>query len=186
MPLKLERRRFTADEYFAMADAGILREDERVELIEGEIIRMTPIGSRHAASVTVLTHLLVEQAGKQAIVRVQNPVRLGDITVPQPDVAVYRARDDYYAGAHPRPEDTLLVIEVSVSTLPYDQGKKLPLYAASGVQEVWIVDLDGDVINVYREPRGRRYEVELQVRSGGVLTPAALPSVTLPADRILV
>ena len=185
MSVKLHRRRFTVHDYYAMADAGILGEDDRVELIEGEILEMASIGSQHAACVDRLTRFLVPGAGDRAVVRVQNPVRLSDLTEPQPDLALLRPRDDFYATAHPGPADTLLIVEVSHSTLGYDRGIKLPLYAAAGIPEVWIVNGDDGVIEVYREPSGGYYGSERRLHPGDVLTPLALPSVQIPVERVL-
>ena len=185
MPMELQRRRFTVAEYYAMAEAGILTEDDRVELIEGEIIQMAAIGSQHAACVSRLTRLLVEQTGDLAVVHVQNPVRLSDLSEPQPDLALLRPREDFYAGAHPRPADALLVIEVAHTTLGYDRGIKLPLYAASGVPEVWIVDVEGEVVDLYAEPEGGRFRTHHRAGRGEVLRPTLLPSVALPVERIL-
>jgi len=185
MPVELRRRRFTVDEYYAMADAGILTEDDRVELIEGEIVQMAAIGSRHAACVNRLTRLLVLQAGEAAVVQVQNPVRLSDLSEPQPDLILSRARADFYAAGHPRPDDTLLVIEVSHTTLDYDREIKIPLYALARVPEVWIVDIDGDGVELYREPAGPEYHVQERHVRGDVLRPALLPDIEIPVSAIL-
>jgi len=185
MPVELQRRRFTVAEYYAMADAGILTEDDRVELIEGEIIQMAAIGSQHAACVNRINHLIVQQAGDHAVVHVQNPVRLSDLTEPQPDVTVLRPRADFYASGHPKPADVLLLIEVAHTTLGYDRGVKLPLYAASGVPELWIVDVDGAVVDVYAEPQGGRYRIRRSAGRGEILEPSLLPSVLVPVERIL-
>jgi Uma2 family endonuclease len=185
MSVELQRRRFTVDEYYAMAAAGILTEDDRVELIEGEIIEMASIGSEHAACVNRLNHLLVAQVGDQAVVTVQNPVRLSDLNEPQPDIAVARPRKDFYAKAHPGPADALLVIEVAHTTLGYDRGIKLPIYARTGVPEVWIVDVDAKVVEVYAKPVGGRYQIEKKGVAGDVLRPQLLPDVAAPVERIL-
>jgi Uma2 family endonuclease len=168
-----------------MADAGILTEDDRVELIEGEIVQMAAIGSRHAACVNRLNRMLVQQAGETAVVHVQNPVRLSDLTEPQPDLAVLRAREDFYAARHPVPADTLLVIEVSHTTLGYDREIKIPLYALAGIPEVWIVDVEGELVEVYREPSGHQYAVQENARRGAVLRPLLVPGIALPVENIL-
>jgi Uma2 family endonuclease len=185
MSVELHRRRFTVDDYHAMADAGILSEDDRVELIEGEILQMPPIGSPHAACVNRLTRLLVEQAANTAVVTVQNPLRLSDLSEPQPDLVMARPREDFYAAAHPTPADTLLVIEVAHTTLTYDREVKLPLYATSGIPEVWVVDLQRGVVEVYREPEGGRYRMEMTARPGDRIRPGLLPSVGVLVERIL-
>lgn len=185
MTVELRRRRFTVDEYDAMIDAGILTKDDRVELIEGEILQVSPIGSPHAACLSRLTHALVSQTGAAGSVRIQSPLRLSDLSEPEPDVALVRPRADFYAERHPRPEDTLLLVEVSHTTLGYDRGTKLPLYAAAGIPEVWIVDVDGGVVEVYREPSGRRYAAVERAGPGDVLRPEGLPDVAVAVEDVL-
>ncbi len=145
-------RLFTVDEYYAMAQAGILGEDDRVELIAGEIVVMSPIGSRHAGCLNRLNELLVPAARRRAIVAPQNPLRLNDSSEPQPDIALLRWRDDSYASRHPGPQDALLVIELADSSLDFDRGAKLALYARNGIAEVWVVNLRADSVEVYRSP----------------------------------
>jgi Uma2 family endonuclease len=179
MAVELRRRRFTVDEYYTMADAGILTEDDRVELIEGEIVQMAAIGSLHAACVDRLNRLLVQQAGEAALVRVQNPVRLSDLSEPQPDLALLRPRTDYYAAGHPGPSDTLLIIEVAHSTLAYDREIKVPLYAVSGIPETWVVDLEGGEVRVYREATKHGYDVVISLLPGALLSPQLVPQITV-------
>jgi Uma2 family endonuclease len=131
MSVPVPKRRFTVDEYYRMAEAGILRPDERVELIEGEIIEMAAIGSRHAAFVKRLNRMLVRGVGARGVVSVQDPVRLSELSEPEPDLAVLEYRADCYAAAHPTPADTLLIVEVADTTLGWDRGRKAPLYAVS-------------------------------------------------------
>jgi Uma2 family endonuclease len=185
MSVELQRRRFTVDEYYAMAAAGILSEDDRVELIEGEIIQMAAIGSQHAACVGRLNRILVEQTGSSAVVWPQNPVRLSDLSEPQPDLAVLRPRDDFYSGKHPGPADTLLLVEVSDSTLGYDRGVKIPLYATAGIPEVWIVDVEHRLVEVYAGPEEGRFRIQEKQHPGHVLHPRAFESVAVPVDQIL-
>ena len=180
-----ERRLFTADEYLHMGEAGILHEDDRIELIEGEVIEMTPVGGRHAACVDRLNRLLSRLVGDAVIVRVQSPIRLVDRTEPQPDLALLRPRDDFYAQAHPTPEAVLLVIEVSDTTLRYDREVKLPFYARSGIPEVWIVDLTGDEILAYSQPEGGAYAKVDRVGRGGSLASRTVPDLTLKAEDVL-
>jgi Uma2 family endonuclease len=149
--------RFSVEEYHRMAGAGLFGDDDRVELVEGEIIDMAPIGSRHAACVDRLNRLLVSRLGERAIVRVQSPVRLSDLSEPQPDVAVLAPRRDFYAGAHPGPADVLVVVEVADTTVAWDRGVKVPLYARAGVAEVWLVDLAGETVEVSRQPGAGGY-----------------------------
>ena len=156
MAIQLERRRFTVDEYHRMAEAGILGEDDRVELIEGEIVYMSPIGGRHIACVNDLNGLLVPREGEGAIVSIQNPVRLGDHVEPEPDVTVLRWREGYRAGEMPTAADVLLLIEVADSSLNYDRQVKLRLYARALIPEVWIVNLQDRSIELYTGPSSGR------------------------------
>jgi Uma2 family endonuclease len=152
------RHRLNVDDYHRMAEAGILGEDDRVELIDGELIDMAPIGQGHAGVVNGLNHALFMAFGGQAIVSVQNPLRLDRLNEPQPDVVILRPRDDFYQhGARPGPADVLLLVEVADSSLRYDRTVKLPLYARAGIGEVWIVDLRRRVVDVYRTPAGGGY-----------------------------
>ena len=136
MAVGVHRKLFTVDEYYRMLESGILSEEDRVELVEGEIIEMAAKGSRHAACVKRLTDLFYRSARQSAIVSVQDPVRIGTNTELEPDVALLRLRDDLYANAHPQGSDVLLLVEVSDTTLGYDHGVKLELYARGGVPEV--------------------------------------------------
>jgi Uma2 family endonuclease len=151
------RHRLTADEYHRMSEAGIFSEDDRVELIEGEIIDMSPIGTDHTSAVNRLNAIFARSLGLRAIVSVQNPVRLSSRSEPQPDIALLRYREDFYRHAHPGPEDILLLVEVADSSLRYDLEVKLPLYARHGVPEVWIVDLEHRRLEMYRRPAENTY-----------------------------
>ena len=153
MAIEVERtRRFTADEFERMVAAGIFREDERLELIGGEIVEMAPIGHRHAACDSNLHERFVRGLGDRAFVWGQGPARLAIDSVPEPDLALLRRRS-YQTGA-PRPEDVLLVVEVAESSLRYDRTTKLRLYASAGVPEYWIVSVGGEWIEVCRSPEG--------------------------------
>ena len=179
----LRRRRFTVDEYHRMAKAGILHEDDRIELIEGELIEVAAVGSRHMACVNDLTRAFVGQLGDRAIVSIQNPVRLSSRTEPEPDLAILRLRPDRYRQAIPQPEDVLLLIEVSDTTLAYDGGRKLPLYAAAGIPELWIADLPRRRFLIHRQPSGRSY-VDVTAVKQGTLVPAVFPDVAIPIEAI--
>ena len=144
-------RRFTVEEYHRMGEVGLLGEDDRVELIDGRILNMSPIGSQHAACVSLLNRML-RPVEETAIVRVEDPIVLNDETEPQPDIAIVRFKDNLYADAHPRPEDVLLIVEVAETSLEEDREIKLPRYAASFIPEVWIVNLVENIIEVYRDP----------------------------------
>ncbi len=151
------KRRFTVEEYHHLAEAGILRENDRVELIHGEIIQISPIGPKHAGNLDRIVRALTFLFGESAIVRPQNPVQLNDYSEPEPDISILKPRKDFYTTAHPRPDEVLLIIELSESTLEYDQEVKLPAYAASGIPEYWIIDLKKDIILVHSEPSGEGY-----------------------------
>ena len=179
------KRLFSVAEYHKMAEAGILSEDDRVELLEGEIVAMSPIGSRHAACVDRLTQYLVGEAGSRAIVRVQNPVRLGEHSEPQPDLALLKPRPDFYATSHPGPEDVLLVVEVAETSAAVDREVKVPLYARFGVPEVWLVDPAADRVEVFREPSAQGYREARVLRRGDAVAPVLLPDLLVPVDAVL-
>lgn len=179
------RKRFTTVEYEQIAAAGILGEDERFELLEGEIVAMSPLGPQHSATVTRLTELFYELGISGITIRVQDPIRLGDYSSPQPDIAVVNRRSDRYAGGHPEPEDVLLLIEVSESSLAYDRDVKLPLYARAGIAEVWLVALLPQVVEVYRAPNDNGYGEKRTLQRGDTLTSIHLPGAGLPVERIL-
>ncbi|RME47171.1 MAG: Uma2 family endonuclease [Chloroflexi bacterium] len=185
MVVQVERRLFTVDEYHQMAEAGIFTEDDRVELIEGEIVEMAPIGSRHAACVDRLNRLFSNRIGERAIARVQSPVRLSEFSEPEPDLALLRPRPDFYAQAHPQPEDVLLVVEVAETSVTSDRDVKVPLYARAGIPEVWLVDLAEETVEVYREPLPRGYAKIRRVWRGDELAPHAFPDRVFTADEIL-
>jgi Uma2 family endonuclease len=184
-PELLRRHRLTVDEYHRMGETGVLAPDARVELIDGEIVDMAPIGTRHGSTVLRLTHLMTEAARGLAIVSVQNSLRLGKRSEPQPDLMLLAPRDDFYAAAHPTAADVLLLIEVSDSTARYDREIKLPLYARHGVREVWIVDLDNRLLRTCRRPVGDGYSETVETAAPGVLSPEALPSVRIDASPLL-
>jgi Uma2 family endonuclease len=166
---RFQQRLFSADEYERMIAVGILAEDERVELINGAICPMSPIGSWHAACVKRLVRLLIERLGRSAIVGAQDPIRLSDDSEPQPDVAVLRPREDFYAGALPRGEDVLLIVEVAEASLFFDRTVKLPLYAEAGIPEVWLVDLKHEVVERHSRPLHGRYAEVATFQRGEML-----------------
>jgi Uma2 family endonuclease len=185
MSVQIAKRWFTAAEYNRMGEAGILTEDDRVELIEGEIIEMSPIGRRHAACVDRLTELLSERLQRRAIIRVQSPIVLNDYSEPQPDVALLKRRDDFYERSLPTPEDVLLVVEVADTTLEYDRQIKVPLYARAEIAEVWVVNLLGEQVEVYAQPANGVYHSERQARRGETINSPAPLGLTLSIDEIL-
>jgi Uma2 family endonuclease len=185
MTAEMARRRFSVDEYSAMARAGILGEDDRVELIEGEIIDMSPIGRRHAACVARLSRLFERNVGERAIVWSQNPIRLSEQTEPQPDIALLRPRSDFYAAQYPTPPDILLIVEVAETSSRVDRLVKMPLYGASGVREYWIVDLEEETVTVFCDPHPTGYGSVRTLRRGERLAPLALPEAEVGVEDVL-
>lgn len=168
-----------------MAESRILTEDSRVELVEGELIEMTPIGSRHAACVDRLNRLFSQRVGEAAIVRVQNPISLGRHSELQPDLVLARPKPDFYAEAHPGPEAILLVVEVAETSAGVDREVKVPLYAQAGILEVWLVSLAHGSIEIYRDPASTGYREVRSVGPGVALSPLALPQIVLPTESVL-
>lgn len=183
--LEVNRHRFTAEEYRAVADAGVLGEDDRVELVGGEIVDMAPIGSRHLACVVALNHLLVEASGGMFFVSVQNPVRLGERDEPQPDLSLLGRKPRPEASAPPGPADVLVVVEVSDTTLSYDRSVKLPLYAEAGVPEAWIVDLAGQRVEVHHGPGPGGYGDSWTFGPGERIHSAVVGGLSIPVDVVL-
>jgi Uma2 family endonuclease len=185
MVLSVKTRRFTSAEYNQMATAGILHEDDRVELIEGEIVEMAPIGREHASRVTDINHLLVGNLGDVARVNIQNPIHLDDASEPQPDVAVVRPRSDRYRTGLPTPTDVLLLVEVVDSTLRCDRDVKIPLYARTGIPEVWLIDVTGDTFTLFRDPSAHGYKSSSIVSRGESIAPLAFPGREIAVADVL-
>ena len=179
------RRPLTVAEYHIMGEAGILHEDDRVELIEGELVAMSPIGSDHSGTVNTLNRLLVMAVGDRGVVAVQNPVVLDDRSEPQPDFSVLKPRSDDYRRATPRAEDVVLIVEVASSSLNYDRAVKRPLYARRGIPELWIVNVAGQEVEVCRNPVGDQYEIVTRAGAGDVLEPSLLPGVSISVAALL-
>lgn len=184
-PTLLTRHRLTVADYYRMAETGVLAETARTELIEGEIVDMAPIGTRHASAVSRLARRCERAVGDRATVWPQNPLRLDDHSEPEPDLLLLKPRDDFYADAHPTAADVLLLIEVSDSTARYDREIKLPLYARHGVGEVWIVDLDARLIRCFRKPHGSEYLEATASAEAGVMTVQAMPGVSIDISGVL-
>ena len=185
MAVELRRRKFTVAEYYEIARAGVLSEDDRVELIEGEIMEMVPIGVRHAACVRRLIWLFTRTLPGKAIIDVQDPVRLGPHSEPQPDLLLLKNQEDFYAANHPGPEDVLLVIEVMETSLAYEREVKLPLYARHGIAEAWLVDLPGEKVVVYSLPSLQGYGDRQVYKRGQTISPRAFPEVRIAVNDIL-
>ena len=182
--VSVKHKHFDVNEYEQMIAAGVFDEDERLELIEGEIIEMSPIGSAHLANVNRLNHLLVQLVGTLAQVSVQNPIHLPR-SEPQPDIVLLSPRPDYYGDELPGSADVLLLIEVSDTTADYDRSVKMPLYGRNGVVESWLVDLVDNVIEVYLGPSTTGYRLKQTYGRGDRISLAALPSISVTTDDIL-
>jgi Uma2 family endonuclease len=185
MSVQMQRRLFTVQEYHLMGEAGILGEDDRVELIEGEIVQMAAIGTRHASSVKRLIAVFSDLDRRRAIIGAQDPIQLTERTEPQPDIVLLQPRADYYATAHPVPSEVLLLIEVSDSTVNFDRDVKVPNYARSGIQEVWLWDLEVNCLEVYRYPTADGYTSMQKFERGEMVSPLAFPEFEVSVDFIL-
>lgn len=181
----IRRHRYTVDDYYRMAEVGILAPDARVELIDGEVVEMPPIGAPHASVVTELQNLLIEAVGRRAVVRVQNPVRLDRHNEPEPDIALVRSSARKYRETHPSPEDVLLLVEVADSSLRFDRDVKVGLYARCGIPEVWLLDLTSTRITRFRGPSDAGYrESEVLGDLAAVPVPRLEP-IRLDLSRLL-
>lgn len=183
--VRIPRRRFTTAEYHRMGEAGVLSEDDRVELLDGEIVQMSPIGIPHASSVDRLNTFFGRRFGSRAIIRVQGPIVLDRFSEPQPDLSVLVPRPDFYGKGQPRPRDVLLAVEVMDTSRGYDRTLKLPLYARAELREVWLVDLKAQIIEVYTRPALRGYRQQQTFGRGRVLTALAFPRVRFRVGEIL-
>ena len=185
MAIEVSRRLFTVHEYHRMVDAGILHEDDRVELIRGEIVAMSPIGPPHNAAILRATQSLVRLVGDRALVGVQGSIRLDEYDEPQPDVYLLRPKEDYYASGHAGPSDILLIIEMADSSLKYDQTIKKDLYAETGVPEYWIADIANDCLMAYSDIRRNVYQTVRQFVRGDSLAPILLPDCSISVSSLL-
>jgi Uma2 family endonuclease len=184
--VELKRRRFTLEEYHRMGEVGIFGEKERVELIEGEIVEMSPIGSPHAGTVDRIAHVFSQRLGGRAIVRVQGPVLFADlVSEPLPDVTLLIPRRDFYASGHPGPPDILLIVEVMDTTVAYDRGVKLRLYARAGVAEIWLANANARRIEDYRQPGPEGYGESRIFQEDDRLPIQAFPDVAFTTRELL-
>jgi len=184
MPVHTQHR-FSVTDYYRMAESGVLGPDARVELLEGRIVEMSPIGSFHGGVVNRLGRRLQLAAKGRWLVSVQNPLRLDNHSEPEPDMMLLRPAPDDYISRHPQPEDVFLLSEVSDTTLDYDRVEKLPANGRAGVIEVWIVDLTDATIEVYREPHFRGYASKKVLRAGDSAEPQAFPEVVVEVGELL-
>ena len=182
---RFERFRLSRDRYHQMIESGIFGEDERIELIEGGLVTISPIGAEHSGIVDQLSEILVDQLARRAVVKVQGPIQLDDHSEPEPDVVLSKPRRDYYKRSLPQPADVLLVIEVADSSLAYDRTVKMPLYAQAGIAEAWIINLIDRWIEVYRDPSPAGYTTMLKILPGRTITPQAFADVIVVVDDLL-
>lgn len=181
----IPRHRFTVEDFARLGEAGVFTEDDRVELIDGEIRDMTPIGQPHAWIVNRLARRLFMRLPDQAYVSVQNPLRLDGHTEPQPDLVVARGGEDDYADRHLEAADVLLVVEVADSSLRYDRAEKMPRYGRSGIPEAWLVDVTGGAVTVYTTPGAGGYAGEQVFGPGGEIVSTAVAGLRVTVDEIL-
>ena len=181
---RLTRHQFSVSDYTRMRETGILTEDDRVELLDGEIFVMAPIGPLHVGLVNKLNQLLSRLVGDAGIISIQNPIRLNEQSEPQPDVAILSPRDDFYTGALATPDDVLLVIEIADTSLAYDRDEKLPRYARANISEVWILDVNKHVIEQYTAPVQDEYTQLHKVMRGNQITATTLPQVSFTTNRL--
>lgn len=179
------KHRITAEDYHRMGEAGVLAADARTELIEGEILDMAPIGSRHASVVNRLNRLFMEAVGERAIVQVQGPVRLGDLSEPEPDIALLKPRADYYRDALPGAAEVLLIVEVADTTQRLDRRVKVPLYARHGLPEVWVIDLENGLVHFHRGPGDGTYAEISATGHPGITPIATLPDLAIDLSGVL-
>ncbi|MDW8464875.1 MAG: Uma2 family endonuclease [Chloroherpetonaceae bacterium] len=181
-----ERRRITVAEFAAMYQAGILSEDEHLELINGELITMAAMDAPHASHVARLSRLFIESLSKKAVIYTQLPIVLGEYSEPEPDVAVLRWREDDYCSGKPTAKDVLLVVEVADRSLLYDRETKLPLYAQYGITEVWILNLQAKQVEVYRNPQGSAYQEKQIFKPSDDLAMQAFPDLQFPVSEMFI
>jgi len=184
MPVQTQHR-FSVKDYYRMAETGVLRPDARVELLDGKIIDMSPIGPFHGGVTDYLNEFFVAASKGRWRTRVQNSLRLDDHSEPQPDLVLAKAASDFYRKRHPGPEEVYLLIEISDSTLEADQTEKLPAYGRAGVPEVWIVNLNELTVEVYREPNFTGYASKTILRAGDLATPLAFADTSVDVAELL-
>ncbi|MEZ4706465.1 MAG: Uma2 family endonuclease [Caldilineaceae bacterium] len=184
MAMQLQHKLFTVDDLEQMLESGILTENDNVELLDGELVTMSPVGSRHVACVNRLNQSISRIVGEEAIVSVQNPIRIRPDSQPEPDIAILRPRDDFYANALPEAIDVLLLIEVSDSSLDYDKEIKLGIYGRGGVPEVWIVNLHDEQVDSYRGPFNGGYRLRERFLLGENIKAELLPALEVNISQI--
>lgn len=184
MPVQVDKRRFTTEEYYKMAEAGIFGEDDQVELLHGEIFEMSPVGNPHMACVKRL-NVLLSPLNKEFVISIQDPISIDQFSEPEPDVAVLKYRQDFYQYQKPKPADVILLIEVADTSLEKDQKIKIPLYAYAGIPEVWLVDLQENKIIVYTEPVGAEYRQSRQYFPGEMVNSITLEKFQVAVSEVI-
>jgi Uma2 family endonuclease len=184
MAVEIVRWQFTVADFARMVEAGIFAEDDRVELIDGEVRAMSPVGPRHAAIVKRLNALLSRQVAERASVSVQDPIQLTDYSESLPDLAVLRIREDFYADAHPLPAEVFFVVEVAETSLAYDREEKIPRYAQELIPEVWLIDVARQTVTQYTQPDGTGYRSEQRLARGQVIVSQTISNLQLSIDSI--
>lgn len=185
MSVQFQKRYFNVDQYYRMAEVGLLSPDDRVELIEGEVVEMSPIGCTHAGTVDRSSSFLQRKLSGAVQVRVQNPIRLNDFSEPQPDLALLKPRKDFYRNSHPTSEDVLVIIEVADKSLNYDRNVKLPLYAGAGIPEAWLMILPKEVIEVHSQPKDGKYQKVQRLKRGKTLVSPTIPTFSCKVEDLL-
>lgn len=185
MTTEVLKRLFTVEQFHRMIETGIITEGDRVELIRGEIVEIAAIGTKHAAGVRRIGEVLRSKLGSTVFIDSQNPVEVDEHSEPEPDIAVLRRRGDFYLSAHPTPEDVFLLIEVSDSTIRYDRTVKIPLYAEDNIAEAWIVDVNAELVEVYRQPSATGYRSLQTFTRGQTIELLAFPEVPIAIDELL-
>jgi Uma2 family endonuclease len=185
MAIQNPKRLISIDDYHRMAADGLFSEDDRVELIDGEIVEMTPVGDWHCGGVRRLDDLFTTALGRRVLVDKQNPVKLGNWSEPEPDLALLARRDDYYVSRTPTPDDVFLIVEVADSSAGYDRRVKAPLYAREGIREYWLLDLPAGLVEVYRQPGPNGYREVRRIHRGDSIAPEAFPDVLFAVSDLL-
>jgi len=185
MTVQLITRKFNTSQYHQMNQSNILTEDDRVELINGEIIEMSPIGTKHTSCINRCNSILPNLLGQKVIISIQNPITLNNLSEPQPDIALLKPRADFYENSHPQPQDIFLLIEVVDSSIDYDRDIKIPLYANSNIYEVWLIDINAQLITVYRYPQNDNYQEITTYHRGEKISILSFPDISLQVNAIL-
>ncbi|WP_299413312.1 Uma2 family endonuclease [Acaryochloris sp. IP29b_bin.148] len=184
MTVQILRKKFTVGQYHQMIESGILTDRDHVELIQGEIIEMSPVGRHHAACVDRLNELLVLKLFRKALIRVQSPILLSDNSEPQPDISILQRREDFYNAEHPTPADIFALVEVSDSTIEFDRDVKVPIYAREQIAEVWLVNLNNTQIECYRQPTANSYQQWQVFNLGEKFNFQAFPDVPIQVSQV--